>query len=96
MVASSSVPSHEGDWEHYPKKFGKYHLLAPLAQGGMGALYLAVAGDRGLERMMVIKTVLPHLADAEYVARFRDEGESCSETVARESDSRVRRRPRGR
>ena len=73
MVASIGVPSHEGDWEHYPKKFGKYHLLAPLAQGGMGALYLAVGGDRGLERMMVIKTVLPHLADAEYVARFRDE-----------------------
>ncbi len=73
MVASIRVPSHEGDWEHYPKKFGKYHLLAPLAQGGMGALYLAVTGDRGLERMMVIKTVLPHLADAEYVARFRDE-----------------------
>jgi serine/threonine protein kinase len=48
-------------------------LLAPLAQGGMGALYLAVTGDRGLERLMVIKTVLPHLADAEYVARFRDE-----------------------
>jgi serine/threonine protein kinase len=73
MVASFGVPSHEGDWEHYPKKFGKYHLLAPLAQGGMGALYLAVTGDRGLERLMVIKTVLPHLADAEYVARFRDE-----------------------
>ena len=67
------MPSHEGDWEHYPRKFGKYHLLAPLAQGGMGALYLAVTGDRGLERMMVIKTVLPHLADSEYVARFRDE-----------------------
>ncbi|MFT3692824.1 MAG: serine/threonine-protein kinase [Kofleriaceae bacterium] len=67
------MPSHEGDWEQYPKKFGKYHLLAPLAQGGMGALYLAVTGDRGLERLMVIKTVLPHLADAEYVARFRDE-----------------------
>ncbi|HEX7844066.1 MAG TPA: protein kinase, partial [Kofleriaceae bacterium] len=63
----------EGDLEHYPRKFGKYHLLGPLAQGGMGALYLAVAGDRGLERLMVIKTVLPHLADAEYVARFRDE-----------------------
>jgi len=73
VVASFGVPSHEGDWEHYPKKFGKYHLLAPLAQGGMGALYLAVTGDRGLERLMVIKTVLPHLADAEYVARFRDE-----------------------
>ncbi len=73
MVASYGVPAREGDWEHYPRKFGKYHLLAPLAQGGMGALYLAVTGDRGLERMMVIKTVLPHLADAEYVARFRDE-----------------------
>ncbi len=74
VVASTGVPpAHEGDWEHYPRKFGKYHLLAPLAQGGMGALYLAVTGDRGLERMMVIKTVLPHLADAEYVARFRDE-----------------------
>ena len=39
----------------------------------MGALYLAATGDRGLERLLVIKTVLPHLADAEYVARFRDE-----------------------
>src|SRR5437762_8637579 len=39
----------------------------------MGALYLAVTGDRGLERLLVIKTVLPHLADAEYIARFRDE-----------------------
>ncbi len=73
MVRSSCVPLHEGDLEHYPRKFGKYHLLGPLAQGGMGALYLAVSGDRGLERLMVIKTVLPHLADAEYVARFRDE-----------------------
>jgi len=67
------VALHEGDLEHYPRKFGKYHLLGPLAQGGMGALYLAVAGDRGLERLMVIKTVLPHLADAEYISRFRDE-----------------------
>lgn len=39
----------------------------------MGALYLASAGERGLERLCVIKTVLPHLADPEYVARFRDE-----------------------
>jgi len=73
MVRSGCVPSVEGDLDHYPRKFGKYHLLGPLAQGGMGALYLAVTGDRGLERLMVIKTVLPHLADAEYVARFRDE-----------------------
>ena len=39
----------------------------------MGALYLACVGDKGLERTCVIKTVLPHLADPEYIARFRDE-----------------------
>ncbi len=59
--------------EQFPRKFGKYHLLAPLAQGGMGALYMAVTGDQGLEKLLVIKTVLPHLADTEYVSRFRDE-----------------------
>src|SRR5437667_2978554 len=39
----------------------------------MGALYLACVGEKGLERLCVIKTVLPHLADPEYVTRFRDE-----------------------
>ncbi len=39
----------------------------------MGALYLSCVGDRGMERLCVIKTVLPHLADPEYVNRFRDE-----------------------
>jgi serine/threonine protein kinase len=67
------MSGNEPSWDKYPRKFGKYHLLGPLAQGGMGALYLAVTGDRGLERLLVIKTVLPHLADAEYIARFRDE-----------------------
>src|SRR5262245_44140874 len=59
--------------QQFPRKFGKYHLLSPLAQGGMGALYLASSGDSGLEKLCVIKTVLPHLADGEYVSRFRDE-----------------------
>lgn len=59
--------------KEFPRKFGKYHLLSHLAQGGMGALYLAVTGDRGFERLLCIKTVLPHLADEEYLARFSDE-----------------------
>ncbi len=67
------MTAQEHTSDKFPRKFGKYHLLGPLAQGGMGALYLAVTGDRGLERLTVIKTVLPHLADKEYVARFRDE-----------------------
>jgi eukaryotic-like serine/threonine-protein kinase len=67
------MSSKDATSDQFPRKFGKYHLLAPLAQGGMGALYLAVTGDRGLEKLLVIKTVLPHLADTEYVSRFRDE-----------------------
>ena len=39
----------------------------------MGALYLACQGDQGMEKLCVIKTVLPQLADRQYLARFRDE-----------------------
>lgn len=59
--------------EEFPRKFGPYILLKPLARGGMGALYLALAGDRGMEKFCVIKTALHHLADKSYVQRFRDE-----------------------
>jgi serine/threonine protein kinase len=40
----------------------------------MGALYLAVRDvSPGISDVCVIKTVLPHLADKEYLQRFRDE-----------------------
>jgi serine/threonine protein kinase len=57
----------------YPKRFGPYVLMKPLARGGMGALYMALSGEQGMEKLCVIKTVLPHLADRGYVKRFRDE-----------------------
>ncbi|HEY4188144.1 MAG TPA: serine/threonine-protein kinase [Polyangia bacterium] len=56
----------------FPRRFGPYALAKPLARGGMGALYLAVHPDRNPD-VCVIKTVLPHLADKEYLQRFRDE-----------------------
>ena len=56
----------------FPRRFGPYALAKPLARGGMGALYLAVHPDRDPD-VCVIKTVLPHLADKEYLQRFRDE-----------------------
>jgi serine/threonine-protein kinase len=59
--------------DSFPRPFGRYTLLGNLAQGGMGALYLACTGEAGMEKLCVIKTVLPQLADKEYVARFRDE-----------------------
>jgi serine/threonine protein kinase len=39
----------------------------------MGALYFACRGEAGMEKLCVVKTVLPHLADKEYTARFKDE-----------------------
>src|ERR1700690_1398951 len=57
----------------YPRRFGSSLLLKPLARGGMGELDLAVAGERGMEKLCVIKKVLPHLLVGENVQRFRDE-----------------------
>jgi serine/threonine protein kinase len=57
----------------FPRRFGNYLLLKPLARGGMGALYLALSGPDESAKLCVIKTVLPHLADKEYLQRFRDE-----------------------
>jgi serine/threonine protein kinase len=57
----------------FPRRFGPYVLLKPLARGGMGALYLALSGPEESAKLCVIKTVLPHLADKEYLQRFRDE-----------------------
>src|SRR5215831_14546817 len=64
--------------EKFPRAFGKYTLLEPLAQGGMGSLYLACTGpgEPGMEKLCVLKTVLRELADKEYVARFRDEAKT--------------------
>jgi serine/threonine protein kinase len=39
----------------------------------MGELYLAVSGARGMEKLCVIKTVLPNLVTPENAKRFRDE-----------------------
>ncbi len=57
-------------------QIGRYELLARLAAGGMGEVFLArVTGTRGFEKRVVIKRILPHLAgDPDFVRRFTDEG----------------------
>ncbi|HVZ89939.1 MAG TPA: serine/threonine-protein kinase, partial [Polyangia bacterium] len=57
----------------FPRRFDSYVLLKPLARGGMGQLYLALAGTPGLEKLCVIKQVIPDLVASENARRFRDE-----------------------
>jgi len=61
------------DPREFPRRFASYVLLRPLARGGMGELYLALSGAPGMEKLCVIKKVLPHLVAPDNVQRFRDE-----------------------
>ncbi len=52
-----------------PTRLGRYELLARLATGGMGEIFLArLEGAAGFEKLFVVKRILPHLADD---TRFR-------------------------
>jgi len=58
----------------FPRHFGKYLLLRPLAKGGMGEIYMAALGQiGGFEKLCVIKKVLSEKADASKAKRFLDE-----------------------
>src|SRR5258706_9554243 len=50
-------------------RLGRYELLARLAVGGMGEIFLArLEGAEGFEKLYVVKRILAHLADD---TRFR-------------------------
>ncbi len=61
--------------EYKPSRFGKYTLLDRIGIGGMAELYRAlISGDRGFEKLIAVKRLLPHLADEEsVVSSFIDE-----------------------
>jgi serine/threonine protein kinase len=63
--------------------FGRYELLKRLAGGGMGEVYLArQKGIDGFSRMLVLKTLLPHLCeDEEFITMFKDEARVTAQLI---------------
>lgn len=64
-----------------PVRFGRYTLVLPIAQGGMGEVLLArLDGPRGLGKWCVIKRILPDHADTpEFVERFVNEAKALEQ-----------------
>lgn len=62
---------------------GRYELLAPIASGGMASVWAArIRGTRGFEKLVAVKTILPHLAnDPHFETMFLDEAWIASEIV---------------
>lgn len=54
---------------------GRYEILVPLARGGMAEVWLARSkGENGFTKNLVVKTILPHLADdAQFEKMFVNE-----------------------
>jgi serine/threonine-protein kinase len=60
---------------------GKYQLVSKLATGGMAEVYLAkAAGPMGFEKTLVLKRILPHLAeDPQFVEMFLGEAKLAAQ-----------------
>ncbi|MFO0736190.1 MAG: protein kinase [Labilithrix sp.] len=61
-------------------RLGRYELLLPIARGGMARVWAARQhGTRGFQKLVAIKTILPHLADEpEFERMFLDEARIAS------------------
>ncbi len=56
-------------------KFGKYEIINKIATGGMAEVFWArITGEKGFEKLLVLKKILPHLAaEDKWIMHFFDE-----------------------
>ena len=61
-------------------RLGRYELLVPIARGGMARVWAArLNGQRGFQKLVALKTILPHLAEEpEFERMFLDEARIAS------------------
>src|SRR5688572_26108619 len=61
-------------------RLGRYELLVPIARGGMARVWAArLHGQRGFQKLVALKTILPHLAkESEFERMFLDEARIAS------------------
>jgi len=67
------------------ERFGKYHVLDKIAQGGMAEVYkVKTVGIAGFEKIQALKRILPHSArDARFIRSFIDEARIAVELTHR-------------
>ncbi len=67
------------------ERFGKYHVLDKLAQGGMAEVYkVKTVGIAGFEKLQALKRILPHSArEARFIRSFIDEARIAVELTHR-------------
>lgn len=64
-----------------PKTIAQYEIIRKLAQGGMAEVFLAKQkGYQGFEKLVVIKRILPELANSEdFIRMFLDEARTAAD-----------------
>jgi serine/threonine-protein kinase len=73
--ATEPVPSHGVDEDAAAVRIGRYEVVERIGVGGMAEAFRARArGPGGYQRELIIKRILPHLADSgDFVRGFVDE-----------------------
>jgi eukaryotic-like serine/threonine-protein kinase len=67
------------------ERFGKYHVLEKIAQGGMAEVYkVKTVGIAGFEKVQALKRILPRQArEARFIRSFIDEARIAVELTHR-------------